>query len=74
VFEGQGLHGFVACCAAAAIFLNLQSKGTLDRAFLGSTAERVVRLARIPVLSIPLAQAPEEERSGERAVDASIDG
>jgi len=35
------------------IVLNLQSKGTLERALLGSTAERVVRLAPIPVLSIP---------------------
>jgi nucleotide-binding universal stress UspA family protein len=37
------------------IVLNLQSKSTFDRAFLGSTAERVVRLAHIPVLSVPLA-------------------
>jgi nucleotide-binding universal stress UspA family protein len=36
------------------IVLNLQSKGILERAFLGSTAERVVRLAQIPVLSIPV--------------------
>jgi nucleotide-binding universal stress UspA family protein len=35
------------------IVLNLQSKSLLERAFLGSTAERVVRLAPIPVLSIP---------------------
>jgi len=35
------------------IVLNLQSKGTLERALLGTTAERVVRLASIPVLSIP---------------------
>ena len=35
------------------IILNLQSKGLLERAFLGSTAERVVRLSAIPVLSIP---------------------
>ena len=35
------------------IVLNLQSKGTLERALLGATAERVVRLAPIPVLSIP---------------------
>ena len=30
------------------IVLNLQSKGMLERAFLGSTAERVVRLAHVP--------------------------
>lgn len=35
------------------IVLNLESKSMLERAFLGSTAERVVRLATIPVLSIP---------------------
>jgi nucleotide-binding universal stress UspA family protein len=36
------------------IVLNLQSKSTVERAFLGATAERVVRLAPVPVLSIPL--------------------
>jgi nucleotide-binding universal stress UspA family protein len=35
------------------IVLNMQSKGVLDRVLLGSTAERVVRLARTPVLSVP---------------------
>lgn len=39
------------------IVINLQSKTMLERAFLGSTAERVVRLAHIPVLSIPVASA-----------------
>jgi nucleotide-binding universal stress UspA family protein len=37
------------------IVLNLQSKGVLERALLGSTAERVVRLASVPVLSVPFA-------------------
>jgi nucleotide-binding universal stress UspA family protein len=37
------------------IVLNLQSKGILERAFLGSTAERIVRLAHMPVLSVPVA-------------------
>jgi nucleotide-binding universal stress UspA family protein len=37
------------------IVLNLQSKGLLERAFLGSTAERVVRSATIPVFSVPFA-------------------
>jgi nucleotide-binding universal stress UspA family protein len=37
------------------IVLNLQSRGILERAFLGSTAERIVRLAHTPVLSIPVA-------------------
>jgi len=37
------------------IVLNLQSKSMVERALLGSTAERVVRTAHIPVLSIPVA-------------------
>jgi nucleotide-binding universal stress UspA family protein len=37
------------------IVINLQSKSALERALIGSTAERVVRLAPIPVLSIPTA-------------------
>jgi nucleotide-binding universal stress UspA family protein len=37
------------------IVLNLQSKTVVERALLGSTAERVVRLARTPVLSVPVA-------------------
>jgi len=36
------------------IVLNLHSKGRLERALLGSTAERVIRTATIPVLSLPL--------------------
>jgi nucleotide-binding universal stress UspA family protein len=35
------------------IVLNMHGKGVLERAFLGSTAERVVRLAETPVLSVP---------------------
>jgi nucleotide-binding universal stress UspA family protein len=41
--------------SADVIVINLQSKPSLERAFLGSTAERVVRLSPIPVLSIPAA-------------------
>jgi nucleotide-binding universal stress UspA family protein len=40
------------------VVINLQSKSIVERALLGSTAERVVRLARIPVLSIPVAGRP----------------
>jgi nucleotide-binding universal stress UspA family protein len=40
------------------IILNIQSKSMLDRALLGSTAERVLRHARIPVLSLPLPAEP----------------
>ena len=41
------------------IVLNLQSKAGLERALLGSTAERVVRSSHLPVLSIPAARARE---------------
>jgi nucleotide-binding universal stress UspA family protein len=54
------------------IVMNLQSKSTFDRAFLGSTAERVVRLAHVPVLSIPLAAAP-EQNPDESAVESGAD-
>jgi nucleotide-binding universal stress UspA family protein len=36
------------------IVINLQSKGSLERALLGTTAERVIRTAHVPVLSLPL--------------------
>jgi nucleotide-binding universal stress UspA family protein len=36
------------------IVINLQGKGRLERALLGTTAERVIRTAMIPVLSLPL--------------------
>jgi len=36
------------------IVINLQGKGRLDRALLGTTAERVIRTAAVPVLSLPL--------------------
>jgi nucleotide-binding universal stress UspA family protein len=36
------------------IVLNLQNKGLLERAVLGATAERVIRTASIPVLSLPM--------------------
>jgi nucleotide-binding universal stress UspA family protein len=42
------------------IVLNMQSKGVLDRVILGSTAERVVRLARVPVLSVPTSRSEEK--------------
>jgi len=42
------------------IVINLQSKGLLERALLGSTAERVIRSAKIPVLSIPGPVASDE--------------
>ena len=39
------------------IVINLQGKGLLDRALIGTTAERVIRTASIPVLSLPLPAA-----------------
>jgi nucleotide-binding universal stress UspA family protein len=36
------------------IVINLQDKGRLERAVLGTTAERVIRTATVPVLSMPL--------------------
>ena len=39
------------------IVINLQGKGLLDRALIGTTAERVIRTASIPVLSLPLQAA-----------------
>jgi nucleotide-binding universal stress UspA family protein len=41
--------------SADLLVINLQSSGLLEREFLGSTAERVIRSSRIPVLSIPCA-------------------
>jgi nucleotide-binding universal stress UspA family protein len=35
------------------IVMNLHGKGFVERALLGSTAERVIRSAQVPVLSIP---------------------
>src|SRR4030095_7336330 len=35
------------------IVINLQNKGRLERAVLGTTAERVIRTATVPVLSLP---------------------
>jgi nucleotide-binding universal stress UspA family protein len=41
-------------CKADLIVINLQGKGKLERALLGSTAEHVIRTAGVPVLSLPL--------------------
>ena len=39
------------------IVLTIHNKGLLERALLGSTAERIVRDARVPVLSLPVKDA-----------------
>jgi nucleotide-binding universal stress UspA family protein len=44
---------FAASDEVDLIVLNTQSRSGIDRALLGSTAERVVRGATVPVLSIP---------------------
>jgi nucleotide-binding universal stress UspA family protein len=50
------------------IVMNIHGKGMLDRALLGSTAERVVRSAKCPVLLIPpMKKAGRKTRSGGRA-------
>jgi nucleotide-binding universal stress UspA family protein len=41
-------------CSADLIVINLQGKGRLERTLLGTTAERVVRTATVPVLSLPM--------------------
>jgi nucleotide-binding universal stress UspA family protein len=42
---------------ASLIVINLHGKSRTERALLGATAERVVRAAHRPVLSIPLIEA-----------------
>jgi len=36
------------------VVINLQGKSRLERALLGTTAERVIRTATVPVLSLPM--------------------
>jgi nucleotide-binding universal stress UspA family protein len=50
------------------LVMNIHGKGMLDRALLGSTAERVVRAARCPVMLIPpLRKGKRKPRPGGRA-------
>jgi nucleotide-binding universal stress UspA family protein len=56
VVEGtpyEEINNFAEDTKADLIALNVKSKSFLDRALIGSTAERVIRSARVPVLSIP---------------------
>jgi nucleotide-binding universal stress UspA family protein len=53
-FPAETINKIAAKCKADLIVINLQSRGLLDRALLGSTAERVIRTATVPVLSLPL--------------------
>jgi len=50
------------------IVMNIHGKGMLDRALLGSTAERVVRGAGVPVLLIPPLAAGKRKRRLARKV------
>ncbi|HET9132107.1 MAG TPA: universal stress protein, partial [Terriglobia bacterium] len=40
--------------AAELVIMTIQDKGIVERAVLGSTAERLVRDAKVPVLSLPV--------------------
>jgi nucleotide-binding universal stress UspA family protein len=58
----QGVASETILAAAAdsecgLIVLTIHDKSLLERAYLGSTAERIVREARVPVLSIPVKDA-----------------
>jgi nucleotide-binding universal stress UspA family protein len=44
------------------VVMNIHGKGLLDRALLGSTAERVVRAAQCPVMLIPPMKTKKETR------------
>ena len=51
----EAINNVAAEQKADLIVLNLQGRGRLERALLGTTAERVIRTATVPVLSLPLA-------------------
>jgi nucleotide-binding universal stress UspA family protein len=48
------INEIAAECKADLIVINLHGKGAIERALLGSTAERVIRTASVPVLALPL--------------------
>ncbi len=50
----ERIHALAAGQNADLVVINLQGKGRLDRALLGTTAERVIRTATVPVLALPL--------------------
>jgi nucleotide-binding universal stress UspA family protein len=53
----QEIVRFAEGAKADLLVLNVQSKTFLERAMIGATAERVIRSARVPVLSIPVTTA-----------------
>ena len=50
----ERIHALAAGQNADLVVINLQGKGRLDRALPGTTAERVIRTATVPVLALPL--------------------
>jgi len=50
----ERINALAAGQNADLVVINLQGKGRLDRALLGTTAERVIRTATVPVLALPL--------------------
>jgi nucleotide-binding universal stress UspA family protein len=51
------INDLAAECKADLIVINLHRKGAFERALLGSTAERVIRTATVPVLGLPYPDA-----------------
>jgi nucleotide-binding universal stress UspA family protein len=69
VIDGTPHHEIVKFAeetSADLLALNVQSKSVLERAMLGATAERVIRSARVPVLSIPATTAERFTRKTDR--------
>jgi nucleotide-binding universal stress UspA family protein len=50
----ETLNTLAAEHKADLVILNVRNKGLLERAVIGTTAERVIRTATVPVLSLPL--------------------
>jgi len=53
------------------LVMNIHGKGMLDRALLGSTAERVVRVAPCPVMAIPPMKRKNRRRARPEGVRAA---
>jgi nucleotide-binding universal stress UspA family protein len=69
VTEGAAPERILAAAEDSAcelIVLTIHDKGLLERALLGSTAERVVRVSRVPVLSFPVHVTTDRVENTER--------
>ena len=65
IFRGNAAEQICEASKTASadlIILAVERKGLLERAFLGTTAERVVREAKVPVLSIPVTASVLDEQ------------